>query len=211
MRVIAVGCEYAGKTTLLEGLMKWGASRGVHHHLDDHFSIPDRQFLAPEDRDAMLRLSPVLKERFQRFQVAYHVRLINRYEDILLGGFHIEEDIYGPRYYYPGRTPGHPFTIYEGEMPADTILVLLAARPEVLERRMREAPHEYPIVPREDLPAVLDLFEKAYRDSGLRHRVRIDTSDLAPEGLLQKFLEASLPHLTARDMLRRMAGLSPSA
>ena len=40
MRLIAIGCEYTGKTTLFEGLMKWGQDRGIHHHLDDHFSIP---------------------------------------------------------------------------------------------------------------------------------------------------------------------------
>lgn len=206
MRVIAIGCEYAGKTILLEGLMKWGDERGIHHHLDDHFSIPDRQFLKQEEQEEMLRLSPVLKERFQRFQVVYHLRLINHYEHILLGGFHIEEDIYGPLYYYPGRPTPHPPSTYEAEMPSDAILVLLTARPEVIERRMRETPHDYPIVPAKDVKTVLDRFEAAYRASWLQHKIRIDTSDLAPGQLLQKFLDASVPHLNARDLLTRMAG-----
>lgn len=206
MRVIAIGCEHTGKTTLLEGLMKWGDERGIHHHLDDHFTIPDRQFLKKEEQEEMVRLSPVLKERFQRFQVVYHVRLINRYEHILLGGFHIEEDIYGPLYYYPGRKSAHPPEYYEAEFPHDAILVLLTARPEVIEKRMREAPHDHPIVPPADIQTVLDKFEQAYRASWVHHKIRIDTSDLAPAQLLQKFLDASVPHLNTRDLLTRMAG-----
>ena len=50
----------------------------------------------------MLALPGAIKERYQRFQVQYHVRLLHRYDDIILVGFHIEEAIYGPRYYYPG-------------------------------------------------------------------------------------------------------------
>lgn len=206
MRVIAVGCEYTGKTTLLEGLMKWGDERGIHHHLDDHFSIPDRQFLKREEQEEMLRLHPVLKERFQRFQVVYHLRLINRYDHILLGGFHIEEDIYGPLYYYPGRKSAHPPEYYEAEFPPDAILVLLTARPEVIRKRMQEAPHEFPIVPEADVPMVLDRFEQAYRASWVRQKVRIDTSDLTPDQLLQTFLSESVSHLNTRDLLTRVAG-----
>lgn len=206
MRVIAIGCEYTGKTTLLEGLMKWGDERGVHHHLDDHFTIPDRQFLKKDERDEMVRLHPVLKERFQRFQVVYHLRLINQYEHILLGGFHIEEEVYGPLYYYPGRPTPHPPSVYEAEMPPDTILVLLAARQDVIEKRMLEAPHDYPIVPKADVQKVLERFEQAYRTSWIRNKIRIDTSDLTPEQLLQRFLADSVPRLNTRDMLTRMAG-----
>ena len=50
---------------LLQGLMTWGHERHIKHHLDDHFTIPDRQHLAHEDRKAMVNLSPTLKERFQ--------------------------------------------------------------------------------------------------------------------------------------------------
>ena len=76
MRVIVVGCEYTGVTTLIEGLMDWGHERDMNHHLDDHFTIPDRQHLAPEDRETMANLSPALKERFQRMQLVYHSSFI---------------------------------------------------------------------------------------------------------------------------------------
>lgn len=204
MRFIAVGCEYTGKTTLLEGLMPWGAARGIHFHLDDHFSIPDRQFLSPTDTEVMLNLTPVLKERFQRFQVVYHVHLLHKYEHIILGGFHIEEAIYGPLYYYPGIA--FPWSReFEAEMPDDTILVLLTARPEVIERRMTDTPHEYPIIQKQDIGMVLRRFEEEFSASWIKHKIRIDTSDMTPVDLSRTFHQASLPHLNTRDLLARMA------
>ena len=50
----------------------------------------------------MLGAAPGIKERFQRFQLLYHMHLMENYEHILLGGFHIEEQVYGPRYYSHG-------------------------------------------------------------------------------------------------------------
>ena len=138
MRIIAIGCEYSGVTTLLEGLNVWGAQCGVHFHMDDHFTIPDAYHLSNEEQQAMLDMLPTIKERFQRFQIVYHVRLINNYKDILLGGFHLEEEVYGPLYYYPGLTVSDTRK-YESEMPDDAILVHLHARPDVIAQRLDEA------------------------------------------------------------------------
>jgi hypothetical protein len=203
MRIIAVGGEYSGVSTLLDGLMEWGDARGIHHHLDDHFTIPDRQFLSPEDAQAMIDLTPTLKERFQRFQVVYHVRLLPKYEHILLGGFHIEEEIYGPLYYYPGK---HSPSIrqYETEMPPDTILVHLKAAPSVIEARMASNPHPYPLVPKTDIVKVQKLFADQYHASWIHNKFEIDTSNLTPAGLVQEFLDRSLPYLNARDTLTRL-------
>ena len=96
MRVVVVGCEYSGVSTLIAELDNWGKTRGIQHHLDDHFTIPDAFHLSDEEQEAMLTMMPAIKERFQRFQLVYHVRLLHRYQHILLGGFHIEEEIYGP-------------------------------------------------------------------------------------------------------------------
>ena len=41
----------------------------------------------------MLGAAPGIKERFQRFQLLYHMHLMENYEHILLGGFHIEEQV----------------------------------------------------------------------------------------------------------------------
>ena len=203
MRVIAVGCEYSGVSTLLNELMVWGDARGIHHHLDDHFTIPDKQFLSPEDARAMMALTPTLKERFQRFQVVYHVRLLSKYQHILLGGFHIEEAIYGPLYYYPGKTSPSVRT-YEPEMPQDTILVHLKAEREVIEARMASDPHEYPLVRKEHITRVQEQFAEGFLASWIQNKMEIDTSSLTPSQLLQEFLERSLPFLNARDTLTRM-------
>ena len=141
MRVIAVGCEYSGVSTLIDALHKWGRERGENHHLDDHFTIPDAFHLSDEEQRAMLDMLPAIKERFQRFQIVYHVRLINYYEHILLGGFHIEEAVYGHRYYYPGSR--QHVREYEPDMPDDAILVQLSARPEIIRKRMRAEPHPH--------------------------------------------------------------------
>ncbi|MBI4550784.1 MAG: hypothetical protein HY710_00805 [Candidatus Latescibacteria bacterium] len=204
MRLIAVGCEYTGKTTLLESLMTWGAERGIRFHLDDHFSIPDRQFLSPADKQVMLNLTPVLKERFQRFQVVYHVRLLDKYEHILLAGFHIEEAVYGPLYYYPGIA--FPWNReFEKEMPDDVILLLLTARPDVIERRMTGTPHESPIVQKQDIEKVLRRFEEEFGASWIKHKIQVDTSDMTPDDLSRTFHQVVIPHLNTRDLLARMA------
>jgi hypothetical protein len=205
MRLIVVGCEYTGVTTLIEGLMAWGDQHGIHHHLDDHFAIPDSQHLTLEESQAMLALPPVLKERFQRFQLVYHVRLLHRYQHILLGGFHIEEAVYGPLYYYPGvSTAG--IREYEPDMPEDTILVHLKARPDVIASRLSAHPHEHTVIAEADIPMLLERFEEEYRASWLHHKFQIDTSDLSPEDLLQTFLDRSVPYLNSRDALTRMMG-----
>lgn len=197
MRVVAVGCEYSGVSTLIKGLDTWGKARGIHHHLDDHFTIPDAYHLVEEEQRAMLDMLPAIKERFQRFQLVYHVRLLHRYRHILLGGFHIEEAIYGPRYYYPGKT--QHVREYEPDLPDDTLLVHLHAQPEVIQGRMKSEPHLHTLVPAGDVPAVLDAYAAEYRESWIRRKFVIDTSDLSPEQLLATFLELSIPHLHAED------------
>ncbi len=79
MRVMAVGCEYSGVSTLIDQVHQWGLSRGISHHLDDHFTMPDAYHLSDEEQLAMLAMLPAIKERFQRFQIVYHVRLLHRW------------------------------------------------------------------------------------------------------------------------------------
>ena len=157
-----------------------------------------------EDQETMNNLPQVIKERFQRFQLAYHVRLINKYEHILLGGFHIEEGVYGPRYYYPdiGRI-GEPPRRWETEMPGDTILVHLKASTDTIEKRMEVAPHLFPVVLKADVQEILEEFQREYRETWIKRKFEIDTTDLTPEELMEAFLAESTSHLNTRDMLIR--------
>jgi hypothetical protein len=121
----------------------------------------------------------------------------------LLGGFHIEEAIYGPRYYYP-KNPWPPYQRgIEASLPQDTILLLLEASPDAIRRRMREAPHPDQIVPADDIEAVSKEFDREFRQSWLREKLRIDTTDLTPTTLLEEFHRRIVPFLDARDLVRR--------
>ncbi|HAA73812.1 TPA: hypothetical protein DCE37_01675 [Candidatus Latescibacteria bacterium] len=207
MRLILIGTEYTGKTTLCQGLMDWGHANGIHHHLDDHFSIPDCQMLkSEEDQKIMTGLPDILKERFQRFQIAYHVRLINKYEHILLGGFHIEEAVYGSKYYYPsiGRMVESSRAWEEG-MPEDTILVHLTADRDKIAQRMKADPHQYEVVPEGDIEEMQAAFQEEYRRTWIRRKLTIDTTGLTDEQLLETFLKESIPHLDTRDFLIRQS------
>jgi len=207
MRLIIVGTEYTGKTTLANALQQWGASKGIRHHMDDHFSVPDQQTIKdPADQKAMTEVPESILERFQRFQIAYHVRLINKYEHIILTGFHIEEAVYGQRYYYPklARPIEHPQS-WEQDMPKDAILVLLHAKADVIKKRMKADPHDYPIVPESDIETCQEAFQEEFRKSLFKKKFQIDTSDLNSENLLKTFLENSYQYLGAADLVIRMA------
>ena len=205
MRVVVVGCEYSGVSTLIAELDNWGKTRGIQHHLDDHFTIPDAFHLSDEEQEAMLTMMPAIKERFQRFQLVYHVRLLHRYQHILLGGFHIEETIYGPRYYYPGKA--QQVREYEPEMPDDTILVHLLARPDVILRRMDTTPHPHQLVPTAEVTEILEAYATEVGKSWIQRKIVIDTSELTSEGLVEAFLQKSIPHLDAEDAgIRALVG-----
>ena len=203
MRLIVIGCEYTGKSTLISGLGQLGREQGIHFHLDDHFTIPGEQHLKEEDKKMMVTLTPTIKERFQRFQVYYHIYLLHKYQHIILGGFHIEEAIYGPLYYYPQQQVTYTREA-EAEMPSDTILTLLTASPEVIAKRMEEEPHEYSVIKKEDISMLLNQFAGEFGRSKLRRKFQIDTTNLTPEELLEEFLSSVVSHLNTEDLLRML-------
>ena len=186
--------------------MKWGKHRDFNYHLDDHFTIPDSS-LSKEDRDTMLTLSPQFKERFQRFQAVYHISVMNQSRDSLQVGFYFEDAIYGPLYYgYDSNAVaiGHGREL-EKELPGDTILVLLTASPEVIANRMDADPHEYQVIKRDDIPSLLEKFYQEFQASTIHAKIQINTNELPPEEVLEKFLAETLAkYLTTNDMLRIM-------
>lgn len=150
----------------------------------------------------MLTMMPAIKERYQRFQIAYHIRLLHKYDHILMGGFHIEEMVYGPKYYYPGKNI--QIREYEPDLPRDTILVHLNASPSVIRSRMNSAPHPHSLVPSGDVEQILDRFAEEVGQSWLKRKFAIDTSNLTPESLLEAFLERSIGYLNPSDGNIRM-------
>lgn len=73
MRLILVGCEYAGKTTLGNEITGWiGRTLGGGRSFHDHFTIPSPE-LEGTDRDLVVNATPRFKEMFQRYQMNYHL------------------------------------------------------------------------------------------------------------------------------------------
>ena len=103
MKLILVGCEYSGKTTLQLLISAWlqritGSHRPFFH---DHFGLPSANVhrfnsqYPVEIQDEIMALSPKLKEMFQRYVIEYHLgSSFYEYPDHGLVGFHIEEAVY---------------------------------------------------------------------------------------------------------------------
>lgn len=212
MRLILTGCEYAGKTTLANEIVDWiGRTMGSSRTFHDHFSLPNAEF-PEEDREQMLNLSPYFRGLFQLYMMNYHLHdAFYSDPDHNIVGFHIEEAVYGPLYYgYDGgvhaasaRARGMDTEIM-AKAP-DTVLVLLRARPDIIVRRLREAPHECQIVQEKDVELVLQRFEEEHGDSSLRRKIALDTSDVTVQETLREFTAQIEPHLTQADRLRMIA------
>jgi shikimate kinase len=205
LKIILIGCEYTGKSTLAMKLVQWGKTHDIQFHLDDHFTIPDAS-LPDEDRKTMLNLSPQFKERFQRFQDVYHVRILRKYRDAIEVGFYSENTIYGPLYY--GYQPNFLAIRHgrrlEKELPDETILVLLTAIPSEIIKRMTNHPHAYQIIKQKDIPELLAKFEEEYQSTTIHAKIKIDTTNLTPDQVLQELLSKARCFLPLDDLIRMM-------
>ncbi len=109
MKLIITGCEYAGKSTLINEIKKWAnnALGGLQTSCHDHFTLGGE--LLPEDikdsseRDKLLALGPKAKEMYQRYMIEYHLAPFEGSKDHIVVGFHIEEAVYAPLYYGYGK------------------------------------------------------------------------------------------------------------
>lgn len=177
----------------------------MQFHLDDHFTIPDSS-LSDEDRKMMLTLSPQFKERFQRFQDVYHVRILRKYRDAIEVGFYSENTIYGPLYY--GYQPNFLAIRHgrrlEKELPPETILILLTASHSEIIRRMKDDPHSYQVIKQKDIPELLAKFEEEYQSTTIHAKIKIDTTYLTANQVLEEVLTQVRCYLPADDLVRMM-------
>ncbi len=221
MKLILVGCEHVGKTTLSEGISKWiartmGNSRTFH----DHFTVPSPE-LSDEDATLFMKMSPAFKERFQRYMIDYHgAAAFLGDADHMLTGFHIEEAVFAPLYYgyggdgqYAARSQAarHMESSLMAVAP-DTILVLLKARPEVIRQRMKTHPmprdqrgRRPGVLQEKDIEFVLKRFEQEYDNSLIRKKFTIDNSDITPEETVREFVLKVQKLLSDSDRLRILA------
>ena len=214
MRLIIIGCEYAGTTTLADNIGAWvertmGGTMGKH----DHWKVPEVSHSphTKEDNESFLALSPSLQESFQRYHMEYHMSksFYNAAHHVMVG-FHIDEAVYAPKYYSyggPGEYADRAWMarLHEGhilDIANDTVLVHLKASPEAIRERMKAEPREYGVLKEEDVEYILQRFAEEYQRSFLRQKIEIDNTDLTPEQTLAKFVEEIQPHLSQADRAR---------
>ena len=241
MRLLLVGCEYSGTTTLAHAIIGWaketlGAENiGLHDHFKwPHLSHPPattaeesealfaaweegrgedptRMGLTLDEQERILALSPNVKEMFQRYHIDYHLHdAFYQDPDYFTVGMHIEEAVYAPLYFDYGMEGvyGNRKRFAQSvehrliQIAPDTVLVLVTASPEVIRRRMREAPHENAVVQEKDIELVLRRFEEESERSSLTHKFVLDTSTATVKETLAEFVQKIKPHLTQTDRLR---------
>jgi len=126
MRLILIGCEYTGKSTLVRNISRWmieqmGVSLVRWH---DHFVVPrldghtiiraegsdasigktEHDLNTEEDKEQIMSLRPNVLEQLQRHNIWRHLhpRLLEA-DDVLFVNFYYAEAVYAPLYYGYGE------------------------------------------------------------------------------------------------------------
>ena len=215
MNLIIVGCEYTGKTTLGNNIVKWtdsnvGIGRGFH----DHFTIPNLE-LGEEAADYLLNGPIQLKEMYQRFMIAHHLsRKFYEGPDQSMIGFHIEEAVYAPLYYgYGGVDSGAPKRSLLGQrslmarevekellkVARNPVLVLLTSAAATINERMESNRHERQTIKKSDVPYLLESFHNEFENSLLPKKFILDTTNTTPEQTFDEFMTKYQPYTTGDD------------
>lgn len=215
MRLILIGCEYVGTTTLARGIEDWALDNmgARFNDFHSHWKWPHiaTNPVSESDQELMMRLSPSMKELTMRTNFEYHLHpLFYRMDDHNMVGHYIEEAIYAELYLGYGGPGGiGDRTVTSRSMERTimefgpgTTLVHLKAAPEVIRKRMKEDPHARGILQDEDVECVLDRFGQAYHDSPYFNGVEIDTSTATPEEVLAEWVDKMDPFWTEIDRLR---------
>ena len=221
MKLILIGCEYAGTTTLGLAINEWilqatgTGFRLIHDHwklphTSGHFPNDTSHFLTEEEQDQVLALSPKLKEMHQRHSLYYHTPHGPRDANSLIVGYHFDDGIYGPLYFEYGRPTDPEDRSVVGpqvertmlQHAPETVLVLVKASADVIRRRMRENPHERGVLRERDIELVLDRFEDVFKVSLFSNKLTFDTSAATVDDTLAEFVEKMEPHLSEVDRSR---------
>lgn len=213
MKLLLMGCEYAGTTTLAYGIKDWALqSLGIDIRLiHDHFKIPDTaphgEPLTREDIEGFQALTPRMIEVIQRHNIYYHTPGEKSSGDGITIGLHFDEMVYGPLYWGYGSKGmiGDRAVIAKHiehsimQWAPDTVLVHVDASPRVIAARMKADPHPYPVVQKKDIEYVLQRFEEEAFASLLGHRITINTSTFTVDESLAELTEKLYPLLTESD------------
>ncbi len=230
MRLLFIGCEWAGKHTLgIEVSRWWSEQTGEpflpppHFSFHDHFVVPHvvhamgHEHHKELSEKQMLTLNPGLLEHYQRYQI--YNKLTPGYieePDLFLMDWYYGEAVYAPLYYGYGG----PGEYADRRMLArwldedvlklipDTILVLIKASPEVIRERMANGDSPFPgrhkdtYFRAEDAEQVLELYQEQYEVSLIRRKMEIDTTNASVAESLQEFISQVAHFVTDADRLR---------
>jgi thymidylate kinase len=220
MRLIIVGCDYTGKTTLAQNVRGWltehlGEPRAMVH---DHF-MPrigeGRPGVTPEEEEAeFYKLAPFALEMYTRYMTHYHLGdHFYSDNDHIVVNWYYGDAVYAPMYFgfggpgeYADRrvlARGHDAEVKH--IAPDTVIVHMTASPEVVRERMQAEPRPTSRFREDDIQFVLDRFAEEFSHTLIRRRIVLDTSESTPESTFKEFLSKMEPHLTPVDRQRLLA------
>jgi len=219
MRLIVIGCEYAGKSTLAQNIRRWsqetmGSFTSSFH---DHFVLPFKEGSTPEAEEQaqqILHMNRALLERHVDYMMHYHMSSsFYQANDHCVVNWYFGEAVYAPMYYGYGGAGQYAdrrvmARYYDSQVMAvapDTVLILLKASPHVLRQRMELEPCPQCPLKAQDIELVVQRFEEEYEASLIRQRFTLDTSSASAEETLQEFVRCIAPTLNMNDKLRILA------
>ena len=232
MKILLLGCEYTGTTTLAQNIFEWGqnnmgADFGLFHdhwkipHVTGHWPIDTDSYATDQEQNELINLNPKMKEQMQRHNIYYHIQpgafkkgeeeKQGFYPDYLAIGMHLEDAVYGPMYFGYGRE-GQPAprtiltkTVERAllQYASDFVLVLLKASIETIKERMRSNPHPNQVIKSSDIEILLQKFEHEFSNSQIRNKFVIDTTIKDKKQTLNEFITKIEPFLSQDDIDRR--------
>jgi len=214
MRLIIIGCEFAGKSTLAASIKTWGAEAlgGITSSFHDHFVFPDEE-ANEEEQKQLMAMVPSLKEKYQRYMINYHFHpAFYGDNDHCTVGYYYSEAVYAPLYYEYGR-PGEyadrakmvrALDHEVMQVAPDTTLILMKASPEVIRQRMAALSERKTVLQEKVIEFVLERFDDLFDGTLIRRKFTLDTSATSIEETFADFLKKIEPHLTQIDRLRML-------
>ncbi len=225
MRLIIIGCEYTGATTLARNVQAWlrddfGEPAAMIH---DHFmprigegrkGITDHDITPDEEQTELMKLEPWALEMFMRYMIHYHLgHHFYADNDHICVNWYYGDAVYAPMYFgYGGpgmyadrRVMARGHDNHVNDMAPDTVLVHLTASPEKIRERMSAEPRPISPFRDEDIEHVLDRFAEEASHGLFRRKISLDTTNSTPEETLAEFKRKIESHLTDRDRMRLLA------
>ena len=220
MYLIVIGCEYVGKTTLIQKTAAWleehmGRSEFGAYMVHDHFVVP---FLegdteeAKQEAEYVRGMPPKLLEKYSRYMIDYHFEFFHDDSNLLVNWYY-GDAVYAPLYYgFGGKGEYADREMMAGwldrkvmNMAPTTTLVLMKTSPEVVRARMQKERHPNCIIKEEDVERILSEFEQMHLRSGIRRKITLDTTESTPESTFAEFLKLVEPNFTDKDRGRLLA------